>query len=93
VAEALAIQTLPKEFCLPPTMTLTNKFKTIGNGVPFLAASGLAKTIARFIKEYVREVDSRKPSQSPRQTIQAKVVRIHQRALWNESTGDQRRIA
>jgi DNA (cytosine-5)-methyltransferase 1 len=93
VAEALAIQTLPKEFCLPPTMTLTNKFKTIGNGVPFLAASGLAKTIARFIKEYVREVDSRKPSQSPRQIIQAKVVRIHQRALWNEGTGDQRRIA
>ena len=46
VAEALAIQSLPKEFCLPPKMTLTNKFKTIGNGVPFLAASGLAKTIS-----------------------------------------------
>ena len=51
VAEALAIQSLPKEFCLPPTMTLTDKFKTIGNGVPFLAACGLAKTIQKFIQE------------------------------------------
>lgn len=45
VAEALAIQTLPKEFCLPPMMSLSDKFKTIGNGVPFLLANGIAKTI------------------------------------------------
>ncbi|CSD78195.1 DNA (cytosine-5-)-methyltransferase [Vibrio cholerae] len=37
-AEALAIQSLPKEFHLPPTMTLSDMFKTIGNGVPFLIA-------------------------------------------------------
>ncbi|SMY31599.1 Modification methylase HaeIII [Photobacterium malacitanum] len=44
-AEALAIQSLPAEFELPPTMTLSDKFKTIGNGVPFVAALGVANTI------------------------------------------------
>lgn len=50
VAEALAIQSLPKEFELPSGMTLTNMFKTVGNGVPFLAAYGLALTIQDFLK-------------------------------------------
>ena len=45
VAEALSLQSLPKEFVLPPEMSLTDKFKTTGNGVPFLLASGIAKTI------------------------------------------------
>lgn len=49
VAEALALQTLPKEFELPANMTLTDKFKTIGNGVPFLLSSGVAKTIKQFL--------------------------------------------
>lgn len=49
-AEALALQTLPKEFELPKDMTLTNKFKTIGNGVPYLLSSGIAKTIADFLE-------------------------------------------
>ena len=49
VAEALALQTLPKEFEFPQDMTLTNKFKTIGNGVPYLLSSGIAKTIAEFL--------------------------------------------
>lgn len=48
-AEALALQTLPKEFVLPADMTLTNKFKTIGNGVPFLLSSGIAKTIRDYL--------------------------------------------
>lgn len=48
-AEALALQTLPKEFELPKDMTLTAKFKTIGNGVPFLLSSGIAKTIGQFL--------------------------------------------
>ena len=48
-AEALALQTLPKEFELPKDMTLTNKFKTIGNGVPYLLSSGIAKTIKKFL--------------------------------------------
>lgn len=50
VAEALAIQSLPREFVLPPTMTLTNMFKTIGNGVPYLAARGLAQSIFHHIE-------------------------------------------
>lgn len=48
-AEALAIQSLPKEFEIPENMSLTDMFKTIGNGVPFLAAKGLADTILDFI--------------------------------------------
>lgn len=42
-SEALAIQSMPKEFELPADMTLSNMFKTIGNGVPYLMAKGLAK--------------------------------------------------
>ena len=49
-AEALSLQTLPREFELPQDMTLTNKFKTIGNGVPFLLSSGVAKTINDFLE-------------------------------------------
>jgi DNA (cytosine-5)-methyltransferase 1 len=49
VAEALAVQSMPKEFALPPDMTLTNMFKTIGNGVPFLAAYGIALTVSDFL--------------------------------------------
>lgn len=48
-AEALALQTLPKQFELPSNMTLTAMFKTIGNGVPYLLSSGIAKTINRFL--------------------------------------------
>ena len=49
-AEALSLQTLPKEFELPPEMTLTDKFKTIGNGVPFMLSSGIAKTIHDYLE-------------------------------------------
>ncbi|HGY9573367.1 DNA cytosine methyltransferase [Vibrio fluvialis] len=48
-AEALAIQSLPKNFELPSDMTLSNMFKTIGNGVPYLAAVGVAQTIQDFL--------------------------------------------
>lgn len=50
-AEAMALQSLPKEFELPPGMSLSNKFKTIGNGVPYLAALGVARTIDNFIQK------------------------------------------
>ncbi len=49
VSEALSIQSLPKEFVLPPEMSLTNKFKTIGNGVPYLLSKGIANSIKDFI--------------------------------------------
>ncbi len=45
VAEALAIQSLPQKFELPPGMTLTDKFKTIGNGVPYLLAAGISASV------------------------------------------------
>ena len=51
VAEALAIQSLPKEFVLPPDMTLTDKFKTVGNGVPYIMALGVAKTMRDYLQE------------------------------------------
>jgi len=49
-SEALAIQSLPKEFIIPENISLSNMFKTIGNGVPFLAAKGLAETLSLFIE-------------------------------------------
>lgn len=57
VAEALAIQSLPKEYELPVTMTLSKCFKTIGNGVPFLAAKGLAQSIATYIERQLAPVE------------------------------------
>jgi len=53
VAEALAIQSLPKDFIIPDNITLTNSFKAIGNGVPYLAAQGLAVTILNFFNGFV----------------------------------------
>lgn len=50
VAEALALQSLPKNFSLPPEMSLTDKFKTTGNGVPFMLSSAIAKTIYDFME-------------------------------------------
>ncbi len=49
VAEALAIQSLPANFVLPDRMSLTNMFKTIGNGVPYLASIALADNILDFL--------------------------------------------
>lgn len=50
-AEAMSLQTLPKNFELPTDMTLTDKFKTIGNGVPYILSSGIAKTIRDFLTD------------------------------------------
>ena len=50
-AEAMSLQTLPKEFELPTKMTLTNKFKTIGTGVPYVLASGIALAIHKYMEE------------------------------------------
>ncbi|MGV7115067.1 DNA cytosine methyltransferase [Paenibacillus kyungheensis] len=48
-SEALAIQSLPKEFALPESMTLTDKFKTIGNGVPYSMSNGIAQSLYKLI--------------------------------------------
>ncbi|MBD8998549.1 MAG: DNA cytosine methyltransferase, partial [Prevotella sp.] len=52
VAEALAIQSLPANFVLPPNITLSDAFKTIGNGVPFVLAKGIASSISDYINHH-----------------------------------------
>lgn len=52
VAEALALQSLPKEYELPQNLTLSDAFKTIGNGVPFLAANSIAKSIYDYLEKH-----------------------------------------
>ena len=52
-AEAMALQSMPKEFALPPEMTLSNMFKTIGNGVPYLMANGIAKTLFEYLEDNI----------------------------------------
>lgn len=54
VAESMSLQSLPKEFCLPPKMTLTDCFKTIGNGVPYMMANGVALSMKDFINVSVK---------------------------------------
>ncbi|MFA6647570.1 MAG: DNA cytosine methyltransferase [Candidatus Izemoplasmatales bacterium] len=49
VAEALSIQSLPAEFVLPDNMSLSDMFKSVGNGVPYLLALGIAKTILHYL--------------------------------------------
>jgi DNA (cytosine-5)-methyltransferase 1 len=56
IAEALAIQSLPQFFSLPEGMTLTQKFKTVGNGVPYLLSKGISKSIMTFFDNFTMEV-------------------------------------
>jgi len=49
VSEALAIQSMPINFELPSSMSFSSMFKSVGNGVPYLAAKSLAKSIDTFI--------------------------------------------
>jgi len=49
VREALMIQSVPNEFALPPDLSLTDKFKTIGNGVPVKLASAVASAVTDFL--------------------------------------------
>lgn len=49
VAEALAIQSLPKEFALPEDETLSNKYKMVCNGVPYLLAEAIAKELMEWL--------------------------------------------
>jgi len=48
VAEALALQSVPEQYCFPDSMTLTDKFKAISNGVPVLLAESMAEAFASF---------------------------------------------
>lgn len=48
VAEALALQSVPEQYCFPDSMTLTDKFKAVSNGVPVLLAESMAEAFAKF---------------------------------------------
>lgn len=49
VAESLAIQSLPMQFVVPQHLTLSDAFKTVGNGVPYLAARAIAQSILTYL--------------------------------------------
>ena len=51
VAEALAIQSLPKEYVLNKSLSKSDMFKTIGNGVPYMLSSGIARAIHDYLAE------------------------------------------
>lgn len=55
VSEALAIQSLPKEFEIPQNISLTDAFKTIGNGVPYMASLGIARNIFDYIESHYKK--------------------------------------
>ncbi len=55
VAEALAIQSLPKEYLIKPDISLSDKFKTIANGVPFLMSKGIAESLNCFLTIVIDE--------------------------------------
>ncbi len=58
VAEVLAIQSAPPNFCLPETMTLTDKFKTVGNGVPVIMAQKLSADLYALLNEIIRSKEN-----------------------------------
>lgn len=77
VAEALAIQSLPEGFQLPPEMSLSTMFKTVGNGVPYLAAKLLARTILSFLQGEHDKTDGIGHSPGYRQSPQEPCVQLH----------------
>jgi len=50
VREAMMIQSIPNQYILPALMSLTDKFKTIGNGVPVKLAAAIAGAINNFVR-------------------------------------------
>lgn len=53
IAEALSIQSLPVWFEVLPTLSLSAKFKMVGNGVPYLLANGIAMELQGWIEEHM----------------------------------------
>jgi DNA (cytosine-5)-methyltransferase 1 len=49
VREAMQIQTVPEHYALPSAMTLSSKFKTIGNAVPVKLAEAMALSLKQVI--------------------------------------------
>ncbi len=53
VREALRLQTVPDSYVIDKDITLTTKFKSIGNGVPVKMASLLASNLQCFLNQYI----------------------------------------
>lgn len=53
VREAMLIQTVPEQFALPSDMTLSSKFKTIGNAVPVMLAEAVAKSLKTVLRNVI----------------------------------------
>ena len=79
VAEALSLQSLPKEFELPPDASLSTKFKMVGNGVPFILAKGVAEDLLYFLDENTENHADRTISLSSgnRPTAKRQVLPLH----------------
>ena len=50
VREAMRIQTVPDEYVFPKDMSLTHKFKMIGNGVPVRLAKAVAESFKKVLE-------------------------------------------
>lgn len=50
VREAMRLQSVPDGYALPPSMSLTDKYKTIGNGVPVRLSQAIAKSLRLFLE-------------------------------------------
>lgn len=50
VREALRIQTVPDGYAMPEDMSLSDKYKTIGNGVPVKLARHVASALMSFLR-------------------------------------------
>lgn len=55
IAEVLAIQSVPPEFELPSNMSLTDMFKTVGNGVPVLMAAKFGRELKPLLEMYFKD--------------------------------------
>lgn len=49
VAEALSLQSLPMKYTYPGDISLTDMFKSIGNGVPYLMSKGIGLAIMNHL--------------------------------------------
>lgn len=52
VREALRIQGVPDEYVLPEGLSMTKKFKMIGNGVPVPLSHAVAEALKKFLTKY-----------------------------------------
>lgn len=55
IAEVLAIQSAPYDFELPVNMSLTDMFKTVGNGVPVLMAKKMGQELKPILEIYFED--------------------------------------